>query len=179
MLNPGTSGGRHKGVLPVLLSCALMIVVLLGLISTDQTWTSPVIAVALIVCLLLMVVLGGLFHAPKTRLARDQSSLQSLVHQAAGSETRRGDTEAIRGMLRSRPIVSDELGRREQLQIRVTGLTCASESAKLAHALSQYEGVLDVMVNPLTERAYVTYDPFIVDVASVEVMVRSAGYGVA
>jgi copper chaperone CopZ len=155
-----------------------MALVLLGLNLADGSWSGPAIAVALIVCLLLMVALGGLMHASATRLARDQSSLQSLVHQAASPGNRRGDTEAIRAMLRSRPIVLEELGRREHLQVRVTGLTCAGESAGLAHTLNQYAGVIEVIVNPLTERAYVTYDPLIVDVADVEAMIRSAGYGV-
>jgi copper chaperone CopZ len=166
MLTPKMSGGRGSGVIPVLLSCALMVVVLLGLTLMDKSWSGPVIAVALIACLLLMVALGGVMHATDSSSMAPQNSL------------RRGDTEAIRAMLRSRPIAPDEQDRPAHVQFQVNGLTCAAEAAALAHKLRARDGVLNATVNPVTECAYIDYTDRLVDAATLAAVIKSAGYGV-
>ena len=178
MLISDRLGGRHSGLVPVLLSCTLMVAVLLGLVLTDAAWSGPVIAVSLVVCLALMIAIGRRMHWSETRSVPNQGLLPHAVHQTVSPDNRREDTEAIRAMLRSRPIVFDGFSEPEHLQVRVTGMTCAAEAAGLAHALNQCEGVTEAVVNPLTERAYVTYEPLVVDVASIETMIQSAGYGV-
>jgi copper chaperone CopZ len=149
-----------------------MVVVLLGLVLMDEAWSGPVIAVALVVCLLLMIALGGVRHVTES------ASLRHVVHRTAGSENRRGDTEAIRAMLRNRQIVLDEQDRPIHVQFQVRGLTCAGEAAGLAHKLRERDGVIDATVNPLTERAYIDYTDRLVDAAALTAVITSAGYEV-
>jgi copper chaperone CopZ len=155
-----------------------MVVVLLGLVLMDEAWSGPVIAVALVVCLLLMIALGGVRHVTESASAPTPSSLRHVVHRTAGSENRRGDTEAIRAMLRNRQIVLDEQDRPIHVQFQVRGLTCAGEAAGLAHKLRERDGVIDATVNPLTERAYIDYTDRLVDAAALTAVITSAGYEV-
>lgn len=41
----------------------------------------------------------------------------------------------------------------------IAGLTCEADALRLEHRLERLRGVLDAVVNPVTERAYVTFDP--------------------
>lgn len=178
MLTPGISGARHSGVLPARLSYALMIVVALGILLMGEPWRGPVIAVALVAGLLLMNARGGVMRAAEATSMSTQSLLRYAVYRSAGYENRRGDTEAIRAMLRSRQIVLDEKEHPTHVHFQVTGLTCAAEAAALAHKLRKQDGVIDATVNPLTERAYIDYTDRLVDAATLAAVITSAGYGV-
>jgi copper chaperone CopZ len=46
----------------------------------------------------------------------------------------------------------------ERLVITVGGLTCASDAVRLEAAIRREPGVVDVVVNPITQTAYVTID---------------------
>ncbi len=41
----------------------------------------------------------------------------------------------------------------------ISGLTCSSDAIRLEHGLKKVKGVLDVVVNPVSERAYIDFDP--------------------
>ena len=67
--------------------------------------------------------------------------------------------------------------RRRQLDI--IGMTCPGEAAGLERRLRHHRGVADVTVNPLTERAYIVYDPAVLDVPGLITLIEVGGYGVA
>jgi Cu+-exporting ATPase len=67
----------------------------------------------------------------------------------------------------------------EQIQLPVTGMTCASCVRNVERALKKTEGVDEAAVNLATERATVSYDPAQVDVNTLIRRVQDAGYGVA
>src|SRR6476620_4348700 len=50
-----------------------------------------------------------------------------------------------------------------QLEIRVTGMTCASCVARVEKALKNLPGVLDASVNLATDKAKLDYDPLLLD----------------
>jgi len=62
--------------------------------------------------------------------------------------------------------------------IGVTGMHCASCVASVENALKQVNGVLDVVVNLATERAFVTYQPHKANRAQLEQAIIDSGYGV-
>ena len=64
----------------------------------------------------------------------------------------------------------------ERALIRVLDFSCAGESAGLERRLRRVPGVHRVMVNPLTETAYVTFDPNRTNVGELEFVVAAAGY---
>jgi Cu+-exporting ATPase len=66
----------------------------------------------------------------------------------------------------------------EQLELPITGMTCASCSTRVEKALRKTSGVLEANVNLATERATVTIAPGIADLASLTAAVEAAGYGV-
>lgn len=72
---------------------------------------------------------------------------------------------------------SDTSGRIAYRQFGITGLTCAGEAAGLERHLRQRAGVLKVSVNPVTECAYVTYDPTRVDLEALIGVINASGYG--
>ena len=49
--------------------------------------------------------------------------------------------------------------RTQRLEVPVTGLACAGDAAPLAARLERLPGVREAMVNPITERAVVVFDP--------------------
>jgi cation transport ATPase len=56
----------------------------------------------------------------------------------------------------------------QRLTIPISGLRCAgSECYTLERALRRVPGVVDVYVNPVTEMAYIDYDPPLAGQASV------------
>ncbi len=66
-----------------------------------------------------------------------------------------------------------------ELDMPVTGMTCAACVRNVERALKRADGVEEAVVNLATERAHVTFDP---DKASVDALVekvQGAGYGVA
>ncbi len=66
----------------------------------------------------------------------------------------------------------------DQIELPITGMTCASCVGRVEKALKKTDGVLDASVNLATERATVTYAPGVADVASLQAAVEAAGYGV-
>jgi copper chaperone CopZ len=62
------------------------------------------------------------------------------------------------------------------VHLEVSGMTCAGEAVGLERRLRRREGVLQVTVNPLTERAYLVYDPALVNRATLAALVEAAGY---
>jgi Cu+-exporting ATPase len=66
----------------------------------------------------------------------------------------------------------------DQIELPITGMTCASCVNRVEKALKKADGVLDASVNLATERATVTYAPGVADFASLRAAVEAAGYGV-
>ncbi|HEX7126838.1 MAG TPA: heavy metal translocating P-type ATPase [Thermodesulfobacteriota bacterium] len=65
-----------------------------------------------------------------------------------------------------------------EVELGVTGMTCASCVRRIEKALSKVPGVVEASVNLATEQARVVYDPEAVDVEALERTVEAAGYGV-
>jgi P-type Cu+ transporter len=66
----------------------------------------------------------------------------------------------------------------EQLELPITGMTCASCSTRVEKVLRKTPGVLDASVNLATERATVTLAPGVADLGTLTSAVEKAGYGV-
>ncbi len=66
----------------------------------------------------------------------------------------------------------------QQIQLPITGMTCASCSNRVAKALKKVPGVANAEVNLATEQASVTYDPAQIQPAQFQEAVEKAGYGV-
>jgi Cu+-exporting ATPase len=67
---------------------------------------------------------------------------------------------------------------REQVELPITGMTCASCSARVEKAIRKVPGVLAVHVNLGDDRATVDYLPMISTVETITSAVEKAGYGV-
>ncbi|MCZ2094804.1 MAG: heavy metal translocating P-type ATPase, partial [Anaerolineae bacterium] len=67
----------------------------------------------------------------------------------------------------------------QQIDLPVTGMTCASCARTVERTLKKTEGVGEATVNFATERASVAYDPAQVDMNTLIQRIDSAGYGVA
>jgi Cu+-exporting ATPase len=66
----------------------------------------------------------------------------------------------------------------DQIEMLITGMTCASCQGRVEKALRKTEGVIEANVNLATERATVTYAPGVADFATLTSAVEHAGYGV-
>lgn len=64
----------------------------------------------------------------------------------------------------------------ETLELTIEGMSCASCVGRIEKALNDVPGVMEAQVNLATERALVRYLDGLVDAASLEAAVRSAGY---
>ena len=79
---------------------------------------------------------------------------------------------------RGRP--ADRSGKRMKLEeLTVTGMSCASCSARVERVVGTLEGVTLASVNLATEKLRLEYDEARVSVDAVKDAVRRAGYGVA
>ncbi len=67
----------------------------------------------------------------------------------------------------------------KQIELPVTGMTCASCVRTVERTLKKTDGVEDANVNFATEHASVSYDPAQVDLSTLIQRIDSAGYGVA
>src|SRR5215207_4593420 len=67
----------------------------------------------------------------------------------------------------------------EQIELPVTGMTCASCARTVERTLKKTEGVSEAVVNFATERASVAFDPLKVNMSTLIQQVDKAGYGVA
>jgi P-type Cu+ transporter len=67
-----------------------------------------------------------------------------------------------------------------EIQLPVTGMTCSACTRNVERALRKVDGVLEVSVNPATDRATVRMDPAAgATIASLTGQIEGAGYGVA
>jgi len=67
----------------------------------------------------------------------------------------------------------------QEINLPVTGMTCAGCVRTVERALTKTEGVSEATVNLATERAHVSYDPAQVDAQKLIERISGAGYGVA
>lgn len=67
----------------------------------------------------------------------------------------------------------------QQIDLPITGMTCANCARTVERTLSKTDGVGEAAVNYATERATVSYDPATTDVSALIERVSKAGYGVA
>ncbi len=67
----------------------------------------------------------------------------------------------------------------QQIELPVTGMTCASCVRNVERALKKTDGVSDAVVNFATERASVAFDPAQVNLNTLIQRIDDAGYGVA
>jgi len=65
-----------------------------------------------------------------------------------------------------------------KINLKITGMHCASCSALVTRGLTKTEGVLSANVNPST-KAHVEYDEAKVDAAKLIEAVKKKGYGAA
>ena len=63
------------------------------------------------------------------------------------------------------------------INLRITGMTCASCVSTVENQLNKVEGVQNVSVNLMTEKAQVQYNPRITNVESLVSAVKNVGYG--
>src|SRR3954453_19897328 len=66
----------------------------------------------------------------------------------------------------------------DQIELPITGMTCASCVNRVEKALKKTPGVLDATVNLASEQASVTYAPASVGWGELKAAVEKAGYGV-
>src|SRR6185295_2730818 len=66
----------------------------------------------------------------------------------------------------------------DQLDVPITGMTCASCVSRVEKALRKVQGVLDASVNLASEQATVTYMPTTTGWSDLKTAVENAGYGV-
>lgn len=66
----------------------------------------------------------------------------------------------------------------EKIELKVTGMTCASCVARVEKGIKDVKGVSDARVNLATEKATVEYDPSAVSVETIAKAVKDSGYGV-
>lgn len=66
---------------------------------------------------------------------------------------------------------------RSHLALPIRQLGCAGNVPSIEHSLRSVRGVSRVYVNPVTEMAYVEYDPSVCDETAIRVALEHAGYG--
>ena len=67
---------------------------------------------------------------------------------------------------------------RQRITLDIEGMSCASCARRLAKALGELPGVKDAQVNFAAEKAYVDYDPGVIDEDALKAAVADAGYKV-
>jgi len=75
--------------------------------------------------------------------------------------------------------VEPSIGRREVLELDVSGMTCGSCAARVQRTLSRQPGVSEALVNYATGRATVALDAGAIDAEQLAAAVQSIGYGAA
>jgi cation-transporting ATPase V len=68
-------------------------------------------------------------------------------------------------------------GRREVMELDISGMTCGSCAARVQRALARQPGVTDALVNYATGRATVELEPGVLDAQQLAEVVHGAGYG--
>jgi len=64
----------------------------------------------------------------------------------------------------------------KQTSLQITGMTCAACANRIEKGLNKLEGVSEANVNFAIERATVTYDPSVIDLARMEQSIQKLGY---
>ncbi len=72
----------------------------------------------------------------------------------------------------------NEVGQGNKTTLEITGMTCASCSARIEKNLAKLPGILHANVNLATEKATVEFDPATVDEAKMAEVIKDLGYGV-
>lgn len=62
-------------------------------------------------------------------------------------------------------------------RFRIDGLTCAAEAVRLEHRLMSLAGIISVVVNPINEIAYITFDPNLTSPDQVGGSIEAEGFG--
>ncbi len=70
------------------------------------------------------------------------------------------------------------LNKKNELTLKIGGISCASCSKNIERALAAAEGVIDANVNFATEKATITYDPIKLDIERLKKIVERTGYSV-
>ena len=76
------------------------------------------------------------------------------------------------------PVVTTQRLELQRVELSVAGLSCAGEAAPLAARLEQLPGVREAMVNPVTERAVVAFDPGTVGIEAIIGVLEERGVDV-
>lgn len=66
----------------------------------------------------------------------------------------------------------------QNVTVSIKGMTCASCAGIIEDALKALDGVISASVNLATERAFVSYDPTVVDLRTIRAAIVDAGYDV-
>lgn len=61
--------------------------------------------------------------------------------------------------------------------LKITGMTCAACSARIEKVLGKMEGIESATVNLATEKATISFDPAITNVAAIKEKIEKTGYG--
>ena len=87
------------------------------------------------------------------------------------------ETRCVHGEDVGAATVVDE--RDHRIELSLAGLGCAGEAAPLARQIERLAGVLEAIVNPITERAVVRFDPSATDVPSILRLLETRGWKTA
>ena len=100
------------------------------------------------------------------------------VHTSGQRDTKLSATTSIvaSGDRWRAPVEVREGGLRERVEIPIDGLSCASDAVRLERRLTNQHGVFEASVNPITEIAYVTFDPTVTDLLALRQRIENAGY---
>jgi Cu+-exporting ATPase len=77
------------------------------------------------------------------------------------------------------PILPSEAENSREIQLMIVGMTCAACVASVEKALKRVDGVEEVLVNLVSEKAIVRYNPKQVSILDLRQAVRDAGYDVS
>jgi Cu+-exporting ATPase len=120
------------------------------------------------------------------RIERNLAKLPGIIHANVNLATEKATVQFDPSAVDEAKMVEviKELGygvrekQPEKVTFNVTGMTCASCSARVERALNKLPGVQTAAVNLATEKATVLFDPGLVSLADFRRAVEDAGYGV-
>jgi Cu+-exporting ATPase len=136
---------------------------------SDQNLTLPVTGMTCASCVFrvekALKKLPGVAEA-SVNLATEQASVRFDQSQVSPQQIQEAVEKAGYGVVTDR------------VELPITGMTCASCSARVEKALRKVPGVLEASVNLAAERATVAYSPAATGYAELKAAVERAGYGV-
>lgn len=74
-------------------------------------------------------------------------------------------------------IVQEKPARVQHVALPIRELGCAANAPSIEHTLRKIPGVSRVYVNPVTEMAYVEFDPSVCDESAIAAALKRAGFG--